>query len=218
MRVRVYSQEPRWSYREANRSDVSAGGRSDVARKPILGALVIKYHIDFSSMNELIRTLDEIWLSEAPRKTAAIGAKNLSATGVRELLAVLACSVLPGEIHAIRLPESTSYLTLSRGGAVVEAIINDGEAKNALVVLPDLGKSLVLPSSGKSARDGTLTIDAQTALLALQVARDHSDGIVLTPPPLRESRLKKAAAELAIEFPLFTELCARAPSLLMRHV
>lgn len=168
-------------------------------------------------MNELIRTLDKIWLSEAPRKAAAMGAENLSATGVRELLTVLACSAWPGEISAIRLPQDTSHLVLSLGGAIVEAVINDGEVDDALIVLPDLGKSLVLPYRGNTARDGTLTIDAQTALLALQVARDHSDGIVLTPSPLRESRLKETATELAIELPLFTALCARAHSLVMNH-
>jgi hypothetical protein len=123
-------------------------------------------------------------------------------------MAVLAVSFCAGRVDAVPLDRRDRVLLVDRAARTSSvATIISGFDESTLVHLSDLNLSLSVADRAALPCRGRLAIDAGTALLSVQVARDSSDSIAFTPAPCRGKRIDAAALSLGIDRELFLALC-----------
>jgi hypothetical protein len=167
-------------------------------------------------MKTLKEALDWVWQDEKPRLNSASAALgNMDDRALLELIKIFLLAKAGSRLIVDdRIDQGALYLRYREGGESTLAHLGPASAKNAIVRLTDIGRSLVADKDGFRAAWGDVDEHSASSILAAeQFARDHIDTLLYEPAHIRQRHLEQVAAGLGISSQLLVKLAVHVRSL-----
>jgi hypothetical protein len=168
------------------------------------------------AMTTLKQSLDWVWQDKKPRLDSASAA--LIDMDDSALLDMIKIFLLAEAGHRLivddEVDQGALYLRYRGSGESTLAHIGPASARNAIVRLADIGKSLVADDGGFRMAWGSVDEYSACSILgAEQFARDHIDTLLYEPVHIRERHLEQIAANLGVSRDLLIKLAYHVRSL-----
>jgi hypothetical protein len=168
------------------------------------------------AMTSLKEALDRVWQDAGPRlEAASVALMDMDDGALLDMIKIfLLAEAGPRLVVDDRVDPGALYLRYRESGGSTQAHLGPASAKNAILRLNDIGKSLVADEdSFRMAWGPVLEYSARSILGAQQFARDHIDTLLYEPLHIRESRMKQISADLGVSVSLLVNLASRVRSL-----
>lgn len=144
-------------------------------------------------MSTLSEKIDEVWRSDAPRRTVAASIVKSASIGDKLKLIAVDISTLINRIpYSMDVREEAGEVEISFNSTVVLAKIGDCSAQHDLAYADAL---ICLQIFGIKLEGAPLSRSIENILVGSQLARDHSDSALYLPQELREKRIREWSDE-----------------------
>lgn len=141
----------------------------------------------------LIEAIDEIWRSQDKHSSAHAGAKNLNDGDITTVVAIDSAVLLGFNHPIISVDRNMGFTTSDQNGQPFCAEIVPGNREPHVAYYSDIDRSLCVDHRSSIFPKFSVSRTIADVLISFQIARDHSDSILLLPQPMRDERLRLMA-------------------------
>lgn len=166
-------------------------------------------------MTALGEALDLVWQDDRPRlESAAAALMDMDDNALLSMLRILLLAEAGSRlIIDERVDRGALYLRYRGSDVSTLAYLGPASARNAIIRLIDIGKSLIADEdSFRMVWGGAHEYNGCSILGAQQYARDHIDTLLYEPEHMRERHLEQISASLGISADLLVMLAAHVRS------
>ena len=169
-----------------------------------------------SAMTTLKEALNRVWQDKRPRlESASVALMDMDDGALLDMLKLFILAEAGQQLTVDdRIERGTLYLRYRETGESTLANLGPASARNSIIRLTDVGRSLVANEDKfKAAWGNAHEYSACSILGAEQFARDHIDTLLYEPVHIRDLHLEQIATSLGISADLLVKLAVYVRSL-----